>query len=93
MSLRETIRKEAELRDGQREREVAILRRVKLQKPIALEVSAPRACASAIAAVFGSSIAPAVRLETHREKLLRIEVERYRWMRPGPDGKLIPREL
>ena len=88
--MKEIVRHYAPLEDGQRRREVAIVRTWKLQKPDKVEL-AVKPCAAIISAAFGSVIAPKIKEVTHRQKLVGIEVERYRWMRPGPDGKLIPR--
>ena len=91
MSLREIVREFESLRDGQTERKTSVIRRVKLQTPQQRTVSHPKASAVAISAIFGVPIAPMVKNVTHRDKLTEIEIERYRWMTLGENGKLIPR--
>lgn len=85
------IRQTGPIEDGQHVLETAVIRRVKLSKPDIVTVASPKQIASAVAGLFGSSLQIATREEYYHNKLLRIEATPLRWMKPGPNGTIVPR--
>lgn len=57
-----------------------------LDEPQHVVVSKARPLAMNIAALFGRPVDPEISEFSHYERT------RLRWMRPGPDGQLVPKE-
>ena len=77
--------------DGQAIRETHVIRSTKLRKPIERTVSYPARISASVSGLFGTELRPIFDEITHRQKTIKIVHTRLRWMKPGPDGRPVPR--
>lgn len=89
--MSEIIKRDLPIVDGQAIAEAQVFRRQKLQKPVKYTIAEPKPAAAAIAELFGAKLDPVIGEYTLRDKLLKIECTRLRWMKPDGNGGLVPR--
>jgi hypothetical protein len=76
------MRRSEPLKDGQTVRDVQLVRRIRTQKTFIRKISEPKPLSCGVAEAFGRTVDPIIEANKFRDKVVGVEQERFRWLKP-----------